>query len=306
MANDSYIALDTTNDSLSAKKEQSSAADASQDVVMTNGAHDEETSDSDTSDSDSTSDSSSDSDSDESVVVEAVAPKKSKKAKKDKEAKQEETVSEATAVVKDEPETDAAEVAPIAEDLATDDKKDKKKKKKSKGLKSGDDEDVVIAEEPAVDETKEEKKAEKKRKRAAEAEADTPAETEAGATTNGTADAAEDLKEQKRKKKKAKKAEAADEEYVSKSSTDRKETNTDGAEQWHVQALDGGDARKEKFLRLLGAKKAATSGDGQGVSAGSQSASKHEIASIQNDLERQFEAGMRMKDQGGRKKGLGA
>ncbi|KAK0110812.1 hypothetical protein ONS96_002405 [Cadophora gregata f. sp. sojae] len=79
---------------------------------------------------------------------------------------------------------------------------------------------------------------------------------------------------------------------------------THGAEQWNPDALTGDAARKDKFLRLLGA--------GKGSSKGVEKSQKKkdtgvDIVRIQEELERQFEAGVKMKHDGGSKKrGLGA
>lgn len=78
-----------------------------------------------------------------------------------------------------------------------------------------------------------------------------------------------------------------------------------GAEQWNPHALTGDAARKDKFLRLLGA--------GKGASKGGEKDKKKnkdggvDINKIQEELERQFQAGVKMKHDGGSKKrGLGA
>ncbi|KAH7409060.1 small acidic protein family-domain-containing protein [Cadophora sp. MPI-SDFR-AT-0126] len=77
-----------------------------------------------------------------------------------------------------------------------------------------------------------------------------------------------------------------------------------GAEQWNPDALTGDAARRNKFLRLLGA--------GKGSSKGVEKDKKDKdngvnIKKIQEELERQFEAGVKMKHDGGSKKrGLGA
>jgi hypothetical protein len=78
--------------------------------------------------------------------------------------------------------------------------------------------------------------------------------------------------------------------------------HTASAEQWNPDALTGDKARKEKFLRLLGA----------GKSTGASSKNKSntgttDISKVQNDLEKQYEAGMKLKHDGGSKRrGLGA
>ena len=82
-------------------------------------------------------------------------------------------------------------------------------------------------------------------------------------------------------------------------------TGSGPAEQWNPDALTGDAARKQKFLRLLGAGKtnaAATDG-----AKHKSSAKVEDITKVQSELERQYEAGMKMKHDGGAKRrGLGA
>lgn len=126
--------------------------------------------------------------------------------------------------------------------------------------------------EPEVDvpkKSKKEKKAEKKRKRASDA-----------------ADVAEEPKASKKSKAKEDSSSAPAE-----------------AEQWQVGDLDGGPQRQSKFLRLLGAKKnGVTAAAASTVSKGKSDSTKAEA-----EIQRQFEAGMKMRNEGGSKRrGLGA
>ncbi|TVY36134.1 hypothetical protein LSUB1_G005571 [Lachnellula subtilissima] len=83
--------------------------------------------------------------------------------------------------------------------------------------------------------------------------------------------------------------------------TEESNGQTNGAEQWNPDALSGDAARKDKFLRLLGAGKSNGAGSSNKVSA------DVDLEKVQNDLERQFDAGVRMKhEQGGKRRGLGA
>lgn len=69
---------------------------------------------------------------------------------------------------------------------------------------------------------------------------------------------------------------------------------------WNAVALSGGDERKSKFLRLLGA------GKSKEIETPSQTSPVF-LAKAERELEKQYEAGVRMKhDLGGRRKGLGA
>lgn len=78
------------------------------------------------------------------------------------------------------------------------------------------------------------------------------------------------------------------------------------AEQWNPDALSGDAARKSKFLRLLGAGKNAGSGANSQPVRSSGGASK-DIQRVESELERQFEAGIRLKHGGQSKRmGLGA
>jgi hypothetical protein len=168
-------------------------------------------------------------------------------------------------------------------------KKDKKRKEKH----------VKIVEEAEKLQTKP-----KKRKRSKEQEEADPAEEarpekthkkkKAKVEESSAAPAEEARPEKSHKKKKAKVEEPAAAPAGS----------TNGAEQWNPDALTGDEARKAKFLRLLGA----------GKSDGAISSSKHQsqadsaaISKVQSDLERQYDVGMRLKHDGGSKRrGIGA
>jgi hypothetical protein len=83
------------------------------------------------------------------------------------------------------------------------------------------------------------------------------------------------------------------------------------AAQWNPDALAGDEARKSKFMRLLGAGK--NKGDGVEKSSKSSKGEKdvmktaEEIARVQSELERQYEFSMKMKHDGGSKRrGLGS
>ena len=75
------------------------------------------------------------------------------------------------------------------------------------------------------------------------------------------------------------------------------------SENWNTDALEGDNARKQKFLRLLGAGKAK----GDGAQQNKPSKKSTDISKVQSDLEKQYEAGMKLKHDGGSKRrGLGA
>jgi len=84
------------------------------------------------------------------------------------------------------------------------------------------------------------------------------------------------------------------------------ELKVKNGDQWNPDALSGDATRKDKFLRLLGGSKVngnSAEKPSKKVNAKSTLAG---LEQMENDLERQFEAGVRMKHDGQRKKGLGA
>jgi len=84
------------------------------------------------------------------------------------------------------------------------------------------------------------------------------------------------------------------------------EPATASAEQWNPDALSGDAARKSKFLRLLGAGKNAGAA-ASAKPARSTGRAGNDIEKVQSELERQFEAGIRLKHGGHTKRmGLGA
>ena len=78
--------------------------------------------------------------------------------------------------------------------------------------------------------------------------------------------------------------------------------------QWNPDALEGGEQRKSKFLRLLGAGKGDVSGAAEGSQEKNDKGDKRkEIDKVQKDLEKQYEASIKMKhEHGGKRRGLGA
>lgn len=106
-------------------------------------------------------------------------------------------------------------------------------------------------------------------------------------------DRTEDAKPEKSRKKKTKVEEPA--------ATPNEPTN--GAEQWNPDALTGDEVRKAKFLRLLGAGKSDETMFSSKHKSQTNSAS---ISKIQSELERQYEAGMKLKHGGSKRRGIGA
>jgi hypothetical protein len=114
-----------------------------------------------------------------------------------------------------------------------------------------------------------------------------------------------EVEEPKASDKKAKKAEKAEKKRKRAETKDKKEKEPESAaqaEQWQVDDLEGGSARQAKFLRLLGGKKAGASVATPHNTKGASNSTKAEA-----DIQKQFEAGMKMKNDGGSKRrGLGA
>jgi Small acidic protein family len=91
--------------------------------------------------------------------------------------------------------------------------------------------------------------------------------------------------------------------YFTKARETVKEGDIKNGKQWNPDALNGDAARKDKFLRLLGASK--VNGNDTEKPKKVKGKAKEMIEQVEDELERQFEAGIRMKN-GQRKKGLGA
>lgn len=74
------------------------------------------------------------------------------------------------------------------------------------------------------------------------------------------------------------------------------------AQKWNIQGLEGGSARQAKYLKLLGGGK-----NGAGAVPTSADAGQLDMGRVQDDLASQFEAGVKMKfDGGNQRRGLGA
>jgi hypothetical protein len=189
----------------------------------------------------------------------------------------------------------------------------KKKSKKIKKTKTDEGVEAPQAMEATVGETSEPQKRTSKKKNSKTIETDEPA---SGAQTS----VVEISKSEKKKKKpKAEDGEVKTAPVVDASELEGKKKKksrkseqevevpsqepTSVAMQWNPDALTGNAARQEKFLRLLGAKKS-----GAMVSRSDKSSKKFEdVAKIETDLERQYEAGIKHKHGGGnRHMGLGA
>jgi hypothetical protein len=213
-----------------------------------------------------------------------VVEKKSKKSKHSKIAESEETKNSVTDELTLKKSIQGSADEEGVEDSARKEKKQLKKEKKArKVVKEAElkDDDQETAVEPLV-------KKSKKKKHMESSEVATPTVVEEKA-----------IKKDKKNKPKTVEVEVEA----------AKRPATSGADQWNPDALTGGVARKDKFLRLLGAGKANVNKEA-GKSSKKDISSKKSfvsIAAVESELERQFEAGVRMKHDGqGKRRGLGA
>lgn len=111
---------------------------------------------------------------------------------------------------------------------------------------------------------------------------------------------ADDQEQESKPKKAHKKSEVQAEELFSNEALNGA---FNSAEQWNPEALTGDEARKEKFLRLLGAKKSK----GESSTKHKSKSRSADISQVQSDLEKQYEAGMKLKHDGrSKRRGLGA
>ena len=183
------------------------------------------------------------------------------------------------------------------------DKKDNKDKPEKQGKREKKSKMSTVEEAPKGSEEEEaqfKKPKDKKRKREVEPEAEEA-----------------QLKKSKDKKRKREAEPEAEASPIRKKKKDKKEkkkskgtkptvdenTGPAEAQQWNVLELDGGSDRQNKFLRLLGGKKTGAKSHGaSSTPIGSSNAVRAEAA-----IQRQFEVGMKMKNDGGQnRRGLGA
>ncbi|KAL2760590.1 hypothetical protein ACRALDRAFT_2039198 [Sodiomyces alcalophilus JCM 7366] len=185
----------------------------------------------------------------------------------------------------------------VPEELTKTHVSEAKRKAKGKKAESSKEESQQAEESPEVapksvekDTSREKKKKKTKEKKTRKGEGNSLE------TPSGQKETPDNKKEQKKKRK------SSAEPEVSQPST--KEAGTDDGEQWNVSGLDGGAERQKKFLKLLGGGK-----KGAGTSTHPQHTTKNkvDISKVNQDLEKQFNAGMQMKwDGGGARRGLGA
>ncbi|KAF4585477.1 hypothetical protein GQ602_004782 [Ophiocordyceps camponoti-floridani] len=108
-------------------------------------------------------------------------------------------------------------------------------------------------------------------------------------------------KEQKRERKKREKESKRLKKQREKEAAD----GQDAMDKWNVGELTGGTARQDKYLRLLGGKKTSSSTTKTTSSKAAKGVSAASMAEA--EVQRQFEAGVKMKaDGGGKRRGLGA
>lgn len=146
------------------------------------------------------------------------------------------------------------------------------------------------------------------------------AATELTGVTSKDEEAARQERKRRRKEKKAREAEEVNalgkeskqktEKQAKKSSKEKEATRVASkakpvasTDQWNPDALTGDAARKNKFLRLLGAGKGSSI---ETYSKSKQQAGVQDIQKVESELERQFAVGVRMKHDGqGKRRGLG-
>ncbi|KAF4338805.1 small acidic family domain protein [Fusarium beomiforme] len=152
---------------------------------------------------------------------------------------------------------------------------------------------------PEVEEEPEESKKEKKSRKGKKVRLVEPEKVEDEAVESEP-----EVEKPKASDKKAKKAEKKRKRAAEDKDKKEKEPEAPAqAEQWQVDDLEGGSARQAKFLRLLGGKKAGAS-----IAASSHNTKgASDSTKAEADIQKQFEAGMKMKNDGGSKRrGLGA
>ncbi|KAH6606346.1 hypothetical protein Trco_005499 [Trichoderma cornu-damae] len=189
-----------------------------------------------------------------------------------------------------------AHVAPEKEEIKEQETKDEKKKKKKDKKKKSDDVEVAKAEVPLPSQEAEEKPKKKKKKPKSNSDEGSNAREQAHHAKADVADGkrkrqddnAEDPVSKKGKKEK-------------KSHGGEQETQA-AKEEFKIQGLEGGAARQDKFLRLLGGKKAGAST----AKPGGITASKGDSVRAEAAIQRQYEAGMLLKESGHKRRGLGA
>lgn len=219
----------------------------------------------------------------------------------------------------DEGEVDITQTDPVIEN-AKGDEKDKKKRKekrteKQKNKSNVSSDDLAKTEQMEAEAAAKAAKKEKKKLRKERKQLDEVAEEDGKEAENTL------LKEPSKKRKRlneekhdtpsnveSSKCTGSKDDMSKRAKVEGSSTNLSGAEQWNPDALSGDAARKNKFLRLLGAGKAGVSGLNSQAQGKAHSANKAaEISRVQDELERQFNSGIQMKHDGmGRRRGLGS
>lgn len=114
---------------------------------------------------------------------------------------------------------------------------------------------------------------------------------------------ASDAEDKPKKKKKHSKSEVTDGKRKRQDDAAEEPAGKKGKkEEINIEGLEGGSARQDKFLRLLGGKKAGASI----AKPGNIAASKNDSVKAEADIQRQYEAGMQLKESGQKRRGLGA
>ncbi|KAI1429434.1 small acidic protein family-domain-containing protein [Xylaria sp. FL1777] len=229
--------------------------------------------------------------------ISAEAEKKRQR-KEEKRAEKRKREAEETQV--EAPSTDTVDVA--VDTKAEDEIQSPKDKKKKRKVEQSSDDDTEADMPTIKKDEKKKKKKDKKEQISEESEV-----IELADDNEVPTEKSKKKKEKKEKKEKREKREKKEkhptQEYVPTPIAEG-EANTNGGEQWNVSALEGDSKRKQKFLRLLGGGKVNGVANSDQITSTS---SKADIAKVQSDLERQFDVGMKMKQEGhSHRRGLGA
>ncbi|KAF5244939.1 hypothetical protein FAUST_2048 [Fusarium austroamericanum] len=163
---------------------------------------------------------------------------------------------------------------------------------------------ISVADVPseAEEEPKKSKK-DKKSKKEKKVKIVEPEEAKEEVIKSKSEDEDEEPKVSDKKAKKAEKKRKREAEAKAKAEKNSEESAAQ-AEQWQVDGLEGGSERQAKFMRLLGGKKAGAAAP---AAHGSASKGTSDSTKAEAEIQKQFEAGMKMKNEGGSKRrGLGA
>lgn len=251
----------------------------------------------------------------------ATEPPKKKKKKKDaaeadkgksekKEKRRKKRDRDRSAANGDQPHVEDGTVEGAKEDIEEGIGVMKNKKKKSEENKGPEVLSEVDEQQKSGEKGKKKRKHKHKHK---DKDGDTVMADASAEDANGSAKEGEEKAEGKEKDKKSKKqkstgtTEKSAEKGAPTSATTAAPAD-DLAERWNVRDLGGGESRQNKFMRLLGGKKAGVAVFGTtNAKEKDGPRQKFDINRVSQELEKQFDASIQMKfGSGGQRKGLGA